>query len=156
MRGSSFSPSRRAFRLPVFTGKKPSKENLSDGSPETESAAIAAHDAGVKVAVNVGLLDFVGNDVDLDPYYAERVSGAAQFDGVGYCWIETGGGSAGFASGDVYAEPNPVVPLPRSGRMWHWSKVFFERYWMGEGIVREASRLGLKLGSKLLRIPASL
>ncbi len=80
----------------------------------------------------------------------------AQFDGLGYCWIETGGGSAGFASGEFYAEPDPVVPLPRSGRMWHWSKVLFERYWLGEGIVRETARLGLSLGSKLFGIPASL
>ena len=90
---------------------------------------------------------------------ADEVQGTvaqAQFDGIGYCWIETGGGSAGFASGEFYAEPDPVVPLPRSGRMWHWSKVLFEKYWLGEGIVRETARLGLNLGSKVLGIPASL
>ncbi len=80
----------------------------------------------------------------------------AQFDGVGYCWIETGGGSAGFASGEFYAEPDPVVPLPRSGRLWHWGKVLFEQYWLSEGIVREAARLGINLGSRLFGIPASL
>jgi sulfide:quinone oxidoreductase len=90
---------------------------------------------------------------------ADEIQGTvtqAQYDGVGYCWIETGGGSAGFASGEFYAEPDPVVPLPRSGRMWHWSKVLFERYWLGEGVVREAARLGLNLGSKVFRVPASL
>jgi sulfide:quinone oxidoreductase len=79
-----------------------------------------------------------------------------QFDGIGYCWIETGSGSAGFASGDFYAEPDPVVPLPRSGRMWHWGKVLFERYWLGDGIVREAARLGLNIGSRVFGVPASL
>jgi sulfide:quinone oxidoreductase len=47
----------------------------------------------------------------------------AEFDGIGYCWIEAGSGSAGFASGQFYAEPNPVVGQPRSGRFWHWGKV---------------------------------
>ena len=84
------------------------------------------------------------------------VGARAEFDGLGFCWIETGGGSAGFASGDFYAEPDPVVPLPRSGRMWHWGKILFEKYWMGEGITRQVSRLGLMLGGKVLGIPASL
>jgi len=79
-----------------------------------------------------------------------------EFDGVGYCWIEAGGGSAGFASGNFYAEPDPVVPLPRAGRLWHWGKVLFERYWLGEGIVRQGARLGLNLGSRVFGVPASL
>lgn len=44
----------------------------------------------------------------------------AEFDGVGYCWIEAGGGAAGFASGQLYAEPNPAVGQPHFGRLWHW------------------------------------
>jgi len=80
----------------------------------------------------------------------------AEFDGVGYCWIEVGGGSAGFVSGQFYAEPNPAVGLPRSGRVWHWSKVMFETYWLGEGVPREAARLWLNLGAKIFGIPASL
>ena len=90
---------------------------------------------------------------------SEEISGEVtltQYDGVGYCWIEAGGGSAGFASGEFYAEPDPLVPLPRSGRLWHWSKVLFEQYWLGKGITREAARLGLNLGSRLFGFPASL
>ena len=90
---------------------------------------------------------------------ADEIQGTvtqAQYDGVGYCWIETGGGSAGFASGEFYAEPDPIVPLPRSGRMWHWGKVMFETYWLSEGLARQASRLGLSLGAKIFGIPASL
>jgi sulfide:quinone oxidoreductase len=79
-----------------------------------------------------------------------------EFDGAGFCWIEMGSGSAGFASGEFYAEPDPLVPLPRSGRMWHWGKILFEKYWLGEGVTREVSKLGLNLGSKVLGIPASL
>jgi sulfide:quinone oxidoreductase len=80
----------------------------------------------------------------------------AEFNGLGFCWIETGGGSAGFASGDFYAEPDPLVPLPRSGRMWHLGKIFFEKYWMGEGLAREIYRLGLNLGSKVLGVPVTI
>ena len=80
----------------------------------------------------------------------------AEFDGLGFCWIETGGGSAGFASGEFYAEPDPVVPLPRSGRMWHWGKILFEKYWLGEGFTRQVSGFGLTAAAKILGIPVSV
>jgi sulfide:quinone oxidoreductase len=89
---------------------------------------------------------------------AAQVAGRAatdEFDGSGYCWIEMGGGVAGFASGDFYAEPDPVVDLYGPGRMWHLGKVLFEKYWMGSGAVRAFSRLGLALGSRLMGIPVS-
>ncbi|MBI5287173.1 MAG: NAD(P)/FAD-dependent oxidoreductase [Deltaproteobacteria bacterium] len=53
-----------------------------------------------------------------------------EFDGRGYCFLEMGHGMAGFASGDFYAEPKLVVNLRRPGRIWHWGKVAFERWWM--------------------------
>ena len=115
---------------------------LANGKP-LPKAGVSAHGEAETVARRI----------------AEEIQGTvtqAQFDGAGYCWIETQGGSAGFASGEFYAEPDPVVPLPRSGRMWHWGKVLFERYWLDEGIPREAARLGLNLGSRLFGIPASL
>ncbi|HEX9924667.1 MAG TPA: FAD/NAD(P)-binding oxidoreductase [Anaerolineae bacterium] len=80
----------------------------------------------------------------------------AEFDGVGYCWIEAGGGSAGFASGQFYAEPNPAVGQLRSGRLWHWGKVMFEQYWLSAGVQREMARWGLNLGAKIFGIPGSL
>jgi len=79
-----------------------------------------------------------------------------EFDGLGFCWIETGAGSAGFASGHFYDEPEPLVPLPRSGKLWHWGKIMFEKYWLGQGISRELYRLGLNVGSKILGIPSPL
>jgi len=86
-----------------------------------------------------------------------RGTGAwAEFDGLGFCWIETGNGSAGFASGEFYAEPDPNVPLPRSGRIWHWGKILFEKYWLEEGLTREISRLGLNLGGKALGVQVSI
>lgn len=94
---------------------------------------------------------------------AERIAAELQgaraeagFDGAGYCWLETGGGSAGFTSGQFYAEPDPLVPLPRAGRPWHWGKVMFERYWLSEGLIQTATRLGLRLGAWASGIPARL
>lgn len=54
---------------------------------------------------------------------------AAEFDGAGACFVEMGGGRAGFASGNFYTTPDPVVRLKRPGRRWHWAKVVLERTW---------------------------
>lgn len=81
---------------------------------------------------------------------------APEFDGVGYCWVELGAGRAAFAVGEFFAEPDPTVALRRPGRVWHAGKVAFERYWLGEGGGRTLAALGLRLGSRLLGIPARL
>ncbi len=86
----------------------------------------------------------------------QKAIAPAEFNGFGFCWIETGGGSAAFASGQFYGEPDPIVPLPRSGRMWHWGKVLFEKYWLGKGFSRRVSRLGLQFGARFLGIPSPL
>lgn len=52
------------------------------------------------------------------------------FGGRGYCFLELGGGLAGFASGEFYATPGPVVTLRRPGYHWHWGKILFERWWL--------------------------
>lgn len=54
----------------------------------------------------------------------------ASFDGHGSCFLETGGGRAGFASGDFYASPNPSVRMRPPTRYWHWGKVLIERRWL--------------------------
>lgn len=56
--------------------------------------------------------------------------GGERYLGNGGCFIEVGGGRAGFGSGDFYAEPNPVVRLRQPGRFWHWGKVLFENIWL--------------------------
>lgn len=53
-----------------------------------------------------------------------------EFNGHGSCFLEMGHGVAGFASGNFYAEPKPEVNLKKPGRMWHWGKVAFEKWWM--------------------------
>jgi len=54
---------------------------------------------------------------------------AAVFSGEGACFVEMGGGRAGFATGNFYATPDPVVRLKTPGRRWHWWKVLLERTW---------------------------
>ena len=54
---------------------------------------------------------------------------AAQFGGEGACFVEMGDGRAGFATGNFYATPDPVIQLKSPGRRWHWAKVLFERTW---------------------------
>jgi sulfide:quinone oxidoreductase len=55
---------------------------------------------------------------------------AARFDGHGECFIEIGGGKAGFGSGNFYAEPKPMVKLHMPSRRWHLAKVLFEKSWL--------------------------
>ncbi len=57
-------------------------------------------------------------------------SARARFDGHGECFIEVGGGSAGFGGGDFYAEPAPAVTVHRPGWHWHLAKVLLEKQWL--------------------------
>jgi len=50
--------------------------------------------------------------------------------GTGLVFVELGGGIAAYASGDFYAEGGSRVNLRRPGRIWHWSKVAIEQYWL--------------------------
>lgn len=54
----------------------------------------------------------------------------AEFDGHGWCVIETGRGRAGIGKGDFYAEPTPEIQFRGPGRIWHWAKVAFEKWWL--------------------------
>jgi sulfide:quinone oxidoreductase len=54
----------------------------------------------------------------------------ARFNGHGECFIEIGGGKAGFGGGDFYAEPTPAVTLHPPSWRWHLGKVFFEKSWL--------------------------
>ncbi len=53
-----------------------------------------------------------------------------QFQGDGACFIEAGDGRAGFGSGNFYAEPAPWMKLKQAGRLLHWGKVAYEKYWL--------------------------
>ena len=51
------------------------------------------------------------------------------FSGDGQCFLELGDGKAGFAGGNFYSSPLPDVKMKKPGYFWHWSKVWFEKYW---------------------------
>lgn len=76
------------------------------------------------------------------------------FTGGGYCMIESGGGRAGFASGEFYAEPSPRLRLGNVSRIWHWGKILFEKWWLSSfGIKKRLLGLIIKIGGAVLRIP---
>lgn len=81
---------------------------------------------------------------------------SGEFDGKGFCWVETGGGAAAFADGNFYAAPDPVVALRGPGRLWHGGKVLFERYWLGGEPERRLARWGLLGAARVLGIQAEL
>jgi sulfide:quinone oxidoreductase len=80
-------------------------------------AGVFAHRAAEVVAEN------------LATEWAGRVPERA-FDGVGGCFIEAGGGRAGYGSGNFYAAPAPLMRLHSPSRFWHLGKVFFEKRWL--------------------------
>lgn len=64
---------------------------------------------------------------------ATRISGKGSegvFDGYGACFVEVGGGRAGFGSGNFYGLPLPGIKFREPSRMWHLAKVLFEKRWM--------------------------
>ncbi len=52
---------------------------------------------------------------------------AARYDGHASCFIETGGGKAGYGAGNFYADPRPAVKVHPPGRFWHAGKVLLEQ-----------------------------
>ncbi len=53
-----------------------------------------------------------------------------RFDGAGYCFVEMGHGVAAYAKGNFYAEPAPAVTMRSPSRLWHWGKIYFEKWWL--------------------------
>jgi sulfide:quinone oxidoreductase len=52
------------------------------------------------------------------------------FDGHGECFLEVGGGKAGFGRGNFYALPAPDVTMHAPAIRWHAAKVLFEKHWL--------------------------
>ncbi len=80
-------------------------------------AGVFAHGEGEAVAKNI----------------IARINGESretEFNGHGSCFLEVGGGRAGYASGDFYHAPAPAVRMRRPGRLWHLGKVAFEKRWL--------------------------
>ncbi len=63
---------------------------------------------------------------------AEKIKGGVKmktFDGSGQCFLEMGDGKAGYAGGNFYGSPLPLVKMKKPGYWWHLMKVIFEKYW---------------------------
>jgi len=114
---------------------------LANGKPLPRAGAFA-HGQGLVVARRIAAA------------LAGRQAADA-FDGVGYCWVETGAGRAAFADGEFFAEPDPTLALRAPGRTWHAGKVLFERSWIGGGLERRLARAGLAVASRLVGVKAS-
>lgn len=89
--------------------------SLKMGKP-LPMAGVFAEREGEVVATNIAL-DITGQG---EP---------ASFNGYGQCFVEAGGGKAGFGRGDFYAEPTPQIQLFKASRRWHVGKVMFEKNW---------------------------
>lgn len=64
---------------------------------------------------------------------ASKITGqgeAGSFDGFGECFVEVGGGRAGFGRGNFYADPRPAIKLHQPTRYWHAGKILFEKDWL--------------------------
>jgi sulfide:quinone oxidoreductase len=55
-----------------------------------------------------------------------------RFNGFGSCFVEIGGGKAGFGRGNFYAEPVPDIKMYKPRRYWHWGKILFEKRWLNK------------------------
>ncbi len=91
---------------------------------------------------------------------ASAISGRSSSDafcGQGYCMLEVGAGSAGFAFGDFFAEPSPKITLKPTGKSWHLGKILFEKWWLASpGVKRQLLRTLIQAGAKTYGIPAEL
>jgi sulfide:quinone oxidoreductase len=52
-----------------------------------------------------------------------------RFLGDGYCFLELGSHKAGFAKGNFYGTPSPLVTIYNPGKIWHLGKIAFEKWW---------------------------
>jgi sulfide:quinone oxidoreductase len=57
-------------------------------------------------------------------------SAEATFTGDGACFVDIGDGRAGYGSGNFYTEPTPQLRLRPPGRLLHWGKVLYEKFWL--------------------------
>lgn len=75
----------------------------------------------------------------------------------GFCMLEAGEELAGFAYGNFYGEPNPDVKLKQLGKIWHISKVLFEKWWLAPiGFTKELYKQLMTIGAKLFGVQIKL
>ena len=89
---------------------------VASGKPRPKAGVFAHYEARV-VAENIAR--------ELQGLPADK-----KYDGRASCFLETGFGKAGFAYGNFYHEPAPAIKMKRPGRIWHWGRILFEKYWL--------------------------
>lgn len=89
---------------------------LTIGKP-LPKAGVLAHGQAEVVARNIAA------EIEGEP-------ATARFTGDGACFVEIGDGRAGYGSGNFYTEPAPQMRLRPPGRLLHWGKVFYEKFWL--------------------------
>ena len=89
---------------------------VASGKPRPKAGVFAHYEAEVVVENIVRELQGLAAD--------------KKYDGRASCFLETGFGKAGFAYGNFYNVPAPAIKMKRPGRMWHWGKILFEKYWL--------------------------
>jgi hypothetical protein len=52
------------------------------------------------------------------------------FDGVGSCFLMTGGAQAAFVKGSWFSTPRPSVKFSAPSRTTYMQRVLFEKYWL--------------------------
>lgn len=89
---------------------------LKNGKP-LPKAGVLAHGQAEVVANNIAVaINGSGN--------------TESFNGHGECFLEVGDGMAGMGKGNFYAEPNPDIKMKPPGRLLHFGKILFEKYWL--------------------------
>ena len=91
---------------------------------------------------------------------AAKISGKESneiFCADGFCMLEAGEDLAGFAYGDFYASPHPDIKIKQLGKIWHWGKILFEKWWLAPvGLIKSIYKNMLTLGGKMFGIPIKL
>lgn len=113
------------------------KVNMKTLETDIENVYALGDVAGITLLVGKPLPKagvFAHFQADIVAYnIAAKINGVdakKEFDGKGSCFVELGDGRAGYASGNFYSEPKPVVNLKKPSRMWHWNKILFEKWWL--------------------------
>ena len=95
---------------------------------------------------------------------AKRIAGeingkvsTEEFCGDGFCMLEAGEHSAGFAYGNFFGSPSPDVKIRNVGKTWHWGKILFEKWWLSSfGFKKSLLKLMMKIGMIFMRIPIKI
>ena len=109
--------SENVYAIGDITSIKLPGQYESDKPLNLPKAGVFAHYQAEVVAENIAS-EIIGKKPD------------KKFTGNGYCIIELGNNIATFAQGNFYSLPRPHVTMYPPLRIWHWSRVWFKKWWL--------------------------